>query len=808
MMRRVLGMASSAARPHKPDNEEHRVRKKSVARWLAALTVAALALWYLLCLPRDLFEGTEYSTVVVDRNGELLGARIAADGQWRFPQVPEADFGEDSHRRTRANDSQPYSRALTSPQTDGRQKYLTAVIEFEDRWFRWHPGVNPVSIVRAFVSNVRSGHIVSGGSTITMQVIRMSRRKERSMTQKLVEAIMATRLELRCSKDEILRLYSANAPFGGNVVGIDAAAWRYFGRPASELSWGEAAMLAVMPNSPSSIRLEKNRERLMEKRNRLLTKMRDRGILTSEEYWLACSEPLPSEPKPLPSIASQLVDDIAGNQFRDGKFFTVLKAVNGRPVEDTGVKTAGKYVLSSIDINLQRKTEEVLRRRSGELAREGIGDMAAVIEDVATGEILAYCGNADPARTRQGAKVNAARAPRSSGSILKPFLYCDALEDGIILPHSLLADTPVNINGFSPQNYDLTYEGAVPAAEALSRSLNIPAVHLLKDYGVARFRENLMRRGLTTLTRSASDYGLSLILGGGECRLDEVTAAYARMASEYMSAEKSDDDKVALYYTFDALKEVNRPDEMDWHIIRSVRKVAWKTGTSYGYRDAWAVGTTPSYAVGVWAGNASGAGAPGILGARTAGPVMLEIFDLLPSGSPEWFPEPTVTEGVRMEVCRESGSLAGAYCADRDTVLLPKAASGSRTCPYHLMERGKMTFRLPPAMEWFYRQRHPEYESMQPDSDGASASPMEFIYPENGSKVTLPRQMDDSPGEMVLNLAHHDKDATVYWHLDRTYIGETRFIHQMRIRPEPGRHSITVVDEAGNQLSVRIYVTE
>lgn len=754
-----------------------------------ALCATVLMIWYWLCLPKDLFGGTEYSTVVVDRNGELLGARIAKDGQWRFCPEPAADI--------RLHDN------------DGREKYYTALIEFEDRWFRWHPGVNPVAIGRAFLSNVRNRRIVSGGSTITMQVIRMSRRRERSVWQKITEAIMATRLEIRCSKDEILKLYSDNAPFGGNVVGIDAASWRYFGRPVTELSWGEAALLAVLPNSPSSIRLEKNRERLLAKRNRLLARLEGHGKITTEDYENACSEPLPSEPKPLPSLAAQMVDDIAGNQLRNGRNYTVITAVNGKPVNGSVTETAGKYVRTSIDIDLQRRTEEILNRRSGELAQEGIGDLAAIAENVATGEILIYCGNAAPDRKRPGVHVNAARAPRSSGSILKPFLYCDALTDGVALPYSLIADTPVNINGFAPQNYNRTYEGAVPAAEALSRSLNIPAVHLLKDYGVQRFRENLTRRGMTTLTRSASDYGLSLILGGGECRLDEVTAAYSEMAREYLRSGQcgTHDDPISVWYTLDALKEVSRPDEMDWHIIRSVRKVAWKTGTSYGYRDAWAVGVTPDYAVGVWAGNASGAGAPGLIGARTAGPVMFDIFGILPSGHVEWFPEPTTTEGVRMEVCRESGFIAGPYCSARDMVLLPKAAVRSRTCPYHIMGHGKMSFRLPPAMEWFYRQRHPEYESMQAHSDGSSSSPMEFIYPESGSRVTLPRQMDGTPGEIVLNLAHHDRDATVYWHLDQAYIGETRFIHQMRIRPEPGSHSITVVDDAGNSLSVRIYVT-
>lgn len=753
--------------------------KRRIKKWqaLAIALSSALLLWYLFCLPRNLFPDAEYSTVVTDYNGELLGARIAKDGQWRF--------------RMEKDDA-------------GREKYYTALIEFEDRWFRWHPGVNPVSICNALISNIKAGHIVSGGSTISMQVIRMSRNRERSLKQKLVEAILATRLELRYSKDEILHLYAGNAPFGGNVIGLDAAAWRYFGRPADELSWSEAATLSVLPNSPSNIRVEKNRDRLRAKRNRLLSKLLKRGHISQNEYMDACEEPLPDKPESLPSYSSQLTDDLANNQYRNGLNFNVILSINGDSAK-AGDKTAGKTIHTSIELNLQRKLEEILQRRSGELALEGIQDMAAVVMEVESGRVLAYCGNAGRERKRGGVNVNVARSPRSSGSILKPFLYCDALSDGIILPYSLVADTPVNINGFAPQNYNREYEGAVPAADALTRSLNVPCVHILKDYGVARFLDGLKERGLTTFRRSADDYGLSLILGGGECRLDEVTAAYAAMARTCVHGE---DDATALYYTLDALKDVNRPDEIDWHLIRSVKKVAWKTGTSYGYRDAWAVGVTPSYAVGVWAGNASGAGAQGLVGARTAGPVMFEIFNTLPSSSAEWFPE--AEDGVRAEVCKKSGFLAGPYCTEKDTVTLPEAALHSRICPYHFRENGEDVFRLTPAMEWFYRRKHPEYETFagygKNESSGFSDSPMEFIYPENGSVISLPKQLDGSLGEIVLNLAHHDRNTTVYWHLDREYIGETRFIHQKRVLPAKGKHSITVTDNHGDSITVSITV--
>ena len=738
-------------------------RRKAI---LLILLEVLLALW-LCCLPRDLFKGTPYATVVTDRKGELLGARIASDGQWRFPPC----------------DTVP-------------PRYATALIQFEDRYFRRHPGVNPLSLVRALRSNLREGHIVSGGSTITMQVIRMSRGKERTLWQKGVEAFLATRLESRRSKEEILALYASHAPFGGNVVGLDAAAWRYFGRSADELSWAESAMLAVLPNTPSSIHPGKGRDRLLEKRNRLLERLHARGFIDASTLEGALDEPLPEAPYPLPNLARQYVA--------------------GQP---QGVETR-----TSIDKDLQRQVEDATTRWSDELALGGIADLAAVILDIRTGETIAYVGNASPQRVRPGSEVDIAAAPRSTGSILKPFLYCAALQEGTILPRTLLKDTPVNLNGFAPQNFDLQFHGAVPAAEALARSLNVPAVHLLRAYGAPRLLEVLRQAGLTTLTRSASEYGLSLILGGGEGTLSDITRAYAGMVRRYegLPDESPFTDRVALWYTFEALKEVNRPDEIDWKLIRSVRKAAWKTGTSYGYRDAWAVGVTPDYAIGIWCGNADGHGVPLMTGARTAGPVLFDLLNLLPP-SADWFEDPLSLRaepaslslqaepvslsfraepegrsreisGVLLDVCTASGMLRSPDCPEYERLLLPERASDSEVCPYHR----DGVFRLPPAMEWYYKSYHPEYQVRS----SRDVAPLEFLYPEPGSILTLPRQLDGSVPGAVFQAVHRDPAAVLYWHLDQEYLGETHLIHQMQLSPPPGKHTVTVVDGDGHTVSV------
>ena len=714
-------------------------RKKA----LLFVFLVLLAGW-LFCLPKDLFKGISYATVVTDRGGELLGARIADDQQWRFPPC----------------DTVPYRCA-------------TAIVQFEDRYFYWHPGVNPAALVRAVVSNVRAGHVVSGGSTITMQVIRLSRGRERTIWQKMVEAVQATRLELRYSKKRILALYASHAPFGGNVVGLEAAAWRYFGRPADQLSWAESATLAILPNAPASIHPGKGRDQLLAKRNRLLEKLHKRGYIDAGTLEDALEEPLPDAPYPLPSLARHWVAS----------------------------QPHGERTRSGIDIHLQRQAEAVADRWSDELDRGGTADLAAVILDCHSGEVIAYIGNTSPSRARIGSEVDIARAPRSTGSILKPFLYCAALQEGVILPRTLLADTPVNLSGFTPENFDRQFHGAVPASEALARSLNVPAVHLLRDYGAPRFLELLRSAGLSTLNRDASDYGLSLILGGGEGTLLDITRAYAGMVRRYegLATDSPFRDRTALWYTFEALKEVNRPDEIDWKLIRSVRKAAWKTGTSYGSRDAWAVGVTPDYAVGVWCGNADGHGVAGMTGAKTAGPVMFELLGLLPA-SAEWFEEP-LQEGVFLDVCTASGMLKSPDCPEWESVRLPAAAAESAACPYHR----DGVFRLPPAMEWYYKSYHPEYQVLPSSRDTA---PMEFLYPEPGSVLTFPRKLDGTTEGAVFQVIHRDPNATVYWHLDQSYLGETRLIHQMRLTPEPGRHTVTAVDGEGHSVSVGFSVAE
>ena len=762
-------------------------KRLSVTQKVILCILAFLVTGYIFCLPRHLFH-VPYSTVVTDRNEELLGARIASDGQWRFP-----------------------------PRNTTPEKIKECLITFEDKHFYHHWGVNPFAIGRAFYQNVKNKRIVSGGSTLTMQTIRLARNESRTFREKLIEMIWATRLEFRASKEEILSMYISHAPFGGNVVGLDAAAWRYFGHSADDLSWAESAMLAVLPNAPAMIHLSKGRKTLLDKRNRLLKQLLEKKTIDSSTYELAISEPLPDEPHPLPHIAPYLVS----------RFYQ---------------ERNGEYSRSTINKGIQTQVEDLAERWSNEFGRSDIRNLAILVIDIPSNQVVAYCGNVHFDRKQGGNQVDVIQAPRSTGSILKPFLYYAMLQEGSLLPDMLLPDVPVNINGFTPQNFSMQFEGAVPASEALARSLNIPAVTMLQRYGVPKFHSFLQQIGLKTINRSSSHYGLSLILGGAEATLWDVTNAYAMMGRSLLQlpqrscslllptsriTESTDPFQPgAVWQTLDALKEVNRPEEIDWKSIPSMQTIAWKTGTSYGFRDAWAVGVTPRYAVGVWVGNATGEGKPGLVGAQTAGPVLFDIFNLLPSSS--WFTRPAGIF-VEAEVCRKSGHLKGRFCDETDTLLVLPAGLRTEACPYHHLVTlsadesqriyencanteptlRKSWFTLPPVWEWYYKQHHPEYKPLPPFKAGCGEDtflPMQFIYPPMNARIKLPKQLDGSKGFLTVELAHNNPNATVFWHLDETYQAQTQDFHKISLQPAAGKHSLTAVDGEGNTISTTFFV--
>lgn len=770
------------------------------------LLVGALV-WFWFSLPKVLFSDPT-STVIEDRNGKLIGAKIAADGQWRFPEI----------------DSVP-------------SKFALAITCFEDQYFYDHPGVNPLAIGRAMQQNIRSGRLVSGGSTLTMQVIRLSRKGQgRTIGEKLIEAILALRLEIKYSKQQILTLYASHAPFGGNVVGLEAAAWRYFGRSPEELSWAEAATLAVLPNAPALIHPGRNRKLLIEKRDRLLQRMLEGKIITQEEYELALLEPLPDKPVAIPQTAPHLLT----------RFY------NQRP---------GSLVRTTINSQLQARANYIASKHLENLRASKIHSLGLMVMDVETGDVLAYVGN-DPEPTSSGGHglyVDVINAPRSTGSILKPILFAGMLQDGEILPNTLIPDVPSYYFGYVPKNYDGNFDGMVPARRALSRSLNVPAVKMLMEYRVERLLDLLQKLGLGTFSESARHYGLSLILGGGEATLWDLCGMYGSLArtlnhysnqnSLYYSNDlrqpnlemKLSTDSLGepmdnfllsasvLYNMFDAMVEVNRPEEeSSWRLFGSGR-IAWKTGTSFGGRDAWAIGITPKYVVGVWAGNAGGEGRPDLTGLSSAAPVLFDMFDQLPTA--QWFGMP-YDDMVQVPICRRSGHRAGMYCEPVDSAWIPTTGLKTEACPYHQLihldaagqyrvtdacepvsaMQHKPWFVLPPTEEWYYKRRDPTYTTLPPWRSGCQtntgAPSMELVYPKQYTKIFIPIELDGKPGRVVFDAAHRQSDAVIYWHLDEEFITVTRHIHQLTFNPPPGKHTITLVDGEGYSISQQFEVSD
>ncbi|PCI32085.1 MAG: penicillin-binding protein 1C [Flavobacteriaceae bacterium] len=779
------------------------ILKVLIKHKIKIVLVSMLLIAYYFCLPKPLFS-VPSATVVESSEGVLLGAQIASDGQWRFP----------------VSDNVPH-------------KFKESLLLFEDAYFYKHPGFNPVSIAKAFIENTKSGSVKRGGSTITQQVIRLSRYgKRRTYFEKLLELVLATRLEWRFSKEDILKLYASHAPFGGNVVGLDAASWRYFGRNSHELSWSESATLAVLPNAPSMIYPGKNHDALREKRNRLLKKLWKHQKIDSLTYALACEESLPSKPHALPTTAPHLVSEIKK-------------------------KHSGTRVRTSLKVELQSQVNSIVKKHYEVLSQNQIHNVAVLVVEVASRKVLAYVGNSPTTKDHQK-DVNIITKARSTGSILKPFLYASMLDSGDILPNSLVVDVPTHIGSYSPENFNQKYDGVVPAGEALARSLNVPAVGMLQDFGVHRFLGKLKQMNFRDISNAADYYGLSLILGGAECNLWDLCKSFAAFSStirhydqyygsyfsnEFMdlnlyndkeidfgqqSKEKTLFDAGSIYMTYKALLQVNRPvGEENWEFYESAKKIAWKTGTSFGFRDAWAVGSTADFVVGVWVGNADGEGRPGLIGTKVAAPLLFDVFELLPNSA--WFEKP-FDELSKVNICRESGYLATEICPTIDSVFVQK--SGLKTAPCHFHKwvhiddseqyqvnfsceplsniTHKSWFVLPAIQAHYYKKQHPLFKALPPfriDCLNENTAVMGFVYPLNNSKIILPKTLEETPGELIVKLVHSHSNASVNWYLDDVYVGTTNVIHEMAVHPEIGEHIVYVVDAKGNEKKIKIEIS-
>jgi penicillin-binding protein 1C len=517
----------------------------------------------------------------------------------------------------------------------------------------------------------------------------------------------------------------------------------------------------------------------------------------------------------------------------------------------------GKRYASTIKSEIQKQLNQAVERHISSTRWDEIHNAAAIVIEVSTGNVLAYVGNTSDPSNSHGNQVDIVQAPRSTGSILKPFLYAAMLDDGLMLPNTLYPDIPLQYEAFAPKNFSEEYDGAVPASEALSRSLNVPSVVMLRDYSYTRFYHLLQRMGFSQLNQPSDHYGLSIILGGAEASLWDIGRIYASMARTlndwtnlngsydpdrwnagqwirtdvHLPEKKSQSPPFlsagSIWSTYEALLRVNRPDEeTGWENFANSRRIAWKTGTSFGNRDAWAVGTTPEYVVAVWVGNHDGIGRPSLTGTRSAAPLMFDIFRQL--GNTGWFATP-YDDMAKVAVCSESGMKPGSACNHVDSMFVPSQGIHTQTCTYHsllhLSDDGRYQvsrecseeyginprswFSLPAVQAHYYRKGHPGYKDPPPFAPGCEPHgqiPIGLIYPKSDLRILISRGFDGEYIPAVLEAAHTRPDAKLFWHIDDQFAGQTSGTHKLSVLPESGRHKLTVTDESGAVLEKWIEV--
>ncbi|MCD4797070.1 MAG: penicillin-binding protein 1C, partial [Candidatus Cloacimonetes bacterium] len=713
---------------------------------IAVIVLLSLLLLY-FAIPLNLDRFHDHSTMVLDNEDIILRVFLNDQEQWCLP---------------------PLQDDVIPP------KLETAVLTYEDRSFFHHPGINPWAIIRAFYLNVKYGKVVSGGSTITMQVVRLASQNSRTIPYKLLEIFQAIKLELKFSKKQILKMYLDHAPYGRNIVGIRAASLKYFGREPENLTWSEAATLAILPNAPGLISPGRQQQKLISKRNKLLGILLKRNIIDEATCNLSKMESVPDIVYPLPMLAHHLSRQAAK-------------------------EASSSIIRTTLNKQIQYDTEIILTQQAEYLQSIGINNICALICRTETGEIAAYCGSQDFWDSKRNGQVDGVQAARSPGSTLKPFLYALCMDDGILLPETKLNDVPTYFGAFSPENAVKNYDGLVTAHEALVRSLNVPAVRLLYTYGLVEFYESLKAAGISTLFRRSDDYGLTLIIGGAEATLFDLTGLYLGLGNGgrfgKLHWNKADEFKNktqiispgACYLTLDIMQDVSRPGaEYYWHQYENQWSLAWKTGTSFGNRDAWAIGISPEWTIGVWVGNFTGEGNPALSGAASAGPILFDIFNSLPKDAAKnWFTPPL--QLTRVSICKDSGFLATENCPHKTEVWAPENMKPLKFCPYHkkrflndaetftvcshCWEEGhyheKSMLEYPPVVAKYLRKRGqivPKILPHNPQCDRVRQDKtIEIIYPTRGSVIYIPKDMGGIKQKVMIKIAN--RQSRIFWYL-------------------------------------------
>ena len=727
----------------------------------------------------------EFSKEIHAKDGTLLTAYLTTDDKWRL--------------RTELDEVSP--------------ELIKAVLEKEDSWFYWHPGINPFSIVRAIYRNITTGEIQVGASTITMQVARMLEPKKRTYLNKLAEIFRALQLEIKYSKKEILELYLSLLPFGGNIEGVKSASYIYFNRPPGKLSLAQSIMLAVIPNDPNTLRLDRFNDEIISKRNYWINKFNQERIFSSADLNDALDEPVEKNRYAIPILAPHFSYYIKNN-------------------------LDGDILNTTLDLSIQQTAENILLRNVKRVFYKGITNGAVLVIDNKNSSVVAYCGSADFYDEGSFGQVNGITAIRSPGSTLKAALYAYAFDDGNLTPQMKFADIPTDFHGYQPENYDLKFYGNVSTEFALVNSLNIPAVRLLEQVGLNNFINFLEGSGFNQIQKQKSKLGLSMILGGCGTNLQELTklfSAFARKGKLYPLNFISDDNddkgeqifsESSSYLIANILSGTSRSDIVDLTNYSKLPKFAWKTGTSYGKRDAWAIGFNPNYTIGVWMGNFNGVGSPNLSGAEVAVPLLFDLFNAIDYNSDvKWFEVPE--ELIIRKVCSESGLIPTQYCTNVISDFAIKDKSHNEICNIHKpvyvnlddniqyctgclpsSNYKKVVYAVydPELSVWFSQNKY-DYHKPPKHNPNCTAK-----FAEDGPRILSPSENyeyfleKNSSQEILLMAASDSRVKTHYWYVNEKFIKKSKPGEKVFFIPDEKELKITCLDDKGRDGRVKVNI--
>ncbi|MCP3954347.1 MAG: penicillin-binding protein 1C [Desulfobacterales bacterium] len=701
--------------------------------------------------------------------------------------------------------------------------FIDTLLIKEDQYFYDHPGVNPLSILRAMGTNFQQGRIVSGASTLTMQLARMLDRRDRTYFNKAVEVFRAIKLERNFSKREILEHYLAIAPYGGNIEGVEAAAYAYFGKSAEYLSPAEIALLIALPRAPNALRPDRHPERARQTRDQVLQVMRKRKLIDEQQYLLSLQEPLPTSRQSFPNHIPHTAWS--------------LKA-----------RYPQNYVHQlTIDRNLQSRTHTLLKQHVLSLAEQGITNGAVVVMETRTREVKALVGSRDYFDQASLGANNGASSFRSPGSTLKPFLYALAVDSGMVSEKTVLYDIPVNYGGYSPQNYSKEFRGLVTMRDALAESLNVVAVTLSEKIGYQKLHRFLKQAKITSLKNDADYYGLPLVLGGVEMSLLELTNLYTVLANEgsfkpYRLNGETEGDGIserqlispeASWIITDILTDVERPDfPSSWEFSSSRPTIAWKTGTSYAHQDAWSVGYTPEYTIGVWIGNFDATPAQGLSGSSVAAPLLFDVFQAVALDPNRWFDKPAMVQ--KRKVCAECGLPGNRFCKTEieeyfvptvvgpvtskrcevsQKIVIDRRTGRQATSETPTTEKLQKIFKVWPSEMAMFLLEHGVPVRKVPAYDINNMAGQKYYPPiiqspvKNTQYIKRPDQLEDHEQAIKLRVATTNRVRQVSWFLNEKHIATVDPGEPVYINPPVGEYIIKVVDEVGGEDHVPLSVS-